>query len=432
MIFGTDGIRGRFGVAPMDKSTIGKLSSVLRGWLPEGALVLLGSDTRSSGREIRNWITGNLGTVKVLDLGVAPTPVVAFETRAREAHLGIMTTASHNPAHDNGLKFFDSRGLKIGKEVARLWSDRLTRENMGSGKEPAPPLPCTPDHYRAFLLDHFEKDDFKGLRIGFDTAHGATSNLVKELSWDLGLDAVFTGDRPDGENINAAVGAMYPKHINQLVIRHDLDVGFAFDGDGDRLVVSDTEILHGDRLLYALFKVMAAEGKSLDSLVGTIMCGMGLEQTLNKEGVRLIRTKVGDRNVLVRMLEENLSLGGETSGHIIQGDLFPAGDGFLAALRLARAMARNSDLLQQARAAVPLFPYFEKAYPVARKPPLVSVENLWSFITRLEEAMKGSGRLIIRYSGTEPKLRVFLEASDLAPFREAITELETLIGKELG
>lgn len=431
MIFGTDGIRARVGQAPMDRTTIEKLSAVLFDWLPSKSRIVLGSDTRASGSQVNQWLLSSLDNTEVLDLGVVPTPVTAYETQAKGAHLGVMITASHNPAADNGLKFFDHRGLKISYDLAKTWSAQIQSHNP-SPTRPAASTAQKPDSYQRFILDHFRPEDFSGLHLGFDFAHGAGTGLLPELYSQLQMKIRPIGNRPDGHNINRGVGALHPQALITLTQEEGLDAGFALDGDGDRLqVVAEGQAIPGDVVLYALYRLFRQEGLEIPAVVGTIMCGMGLEQTLAKEGVQLIRTPVGDQNVLAELVARNLLLGGEPSGHIIQGDLFPAGDGFLAALRLARAMSRQPELWRQAIAAVPMFPVYEKAYPVRHKPGLETVPGFNEWRNQLESKLHQRGRLIVRYSGTEPKLRLFLEADQLAPYREAIAAFEHLVEKEL-
>ena len=431
MIFGTDGIRAPMDEFPLDRVTIEKLSRVLSDWLPRPARVVLGMDSRASCERVKAWIYAYLSDIQVLDLGLVPTPVVAFETRARAADLGIMITASHNPARDNGLKFFDRRGLKLPYDVAELWSAELKNLAAAGPARKADPLPTGPDAYRSFICEHFKPEDFRGLRVGFDFAHGAGSVFLRECIKSLEMEAEIIGDRPNGSNINQNIGALHPGALSRRMRESNLDVGFALDGDGDRLVVLDPEPLHGDLTLYALYRVMGREGVPLSALVGTILCGMGLERKLAEEGVSLIRTPVGDQHVLAEMIKQRLILGGEPSGHLIQGDLFPAGDGFLGALRLARALRADPNLLKDVRTQVPLFPVLEKSFQVRHKPALEEVPEIRVHLNHLKTVLAGRGRIILRYSGTEPKIRLFLEAENLAPLNEHIQSLERVLVREL-
>ncbi|CAM2064291.1 hypothetical protein SCOR_02910 [Sulfidibacter corallicola] len=432
MIFGTDGLRARMDSYPLTREIIEKLSQVLKAWLPDGAEVVLGHDSRRSCATIRDWITSAMDGLRVWDLGLVPTPAVAFETRARGAQLGIMITASHNPAHDNGLKFFDGEGLKIRYDQAKAWSDAVLALDPRQCEGSADLVRTQPTHYRSFLEETFGDTDFSQTPVAFDLANGAGSELVPPLLKALGIKAQILGATPDGDNINAGIGALHPETLHRTVVASGYLAGFALDGDGDRLIVVDRDgPLHGDLVLYALRKVMVAEGADIDTVVGTIMCGKGLEQSWASQGVALKRTPVGDQNVLAKLIEDDLLLGGEPSGHLLQCDLFPAGDGVLGALRLLRALTRTPDLLARARAEVPMYPVFENAYPVRHKPKLLTQPKTWSAMERLDAALADQGRLIVRYSGTEPKLRVFLEAPDLAPFKAGLAQLESAIAEEL-
>lgn len=438
MIFGTDGLRAKMGVYPLTQPVIEKLSTVLNTWLhqqPDAGprTVVLGSDTRASCAEVATWICHALDQVTVIDLGVVPTPVVAFETQARGALLGIMITASHNPAEDNGLKFFDGAGHKIRYDLACTWSARVLDETLAPTRGTCQRQAAQPDAYLNFLAEHFGDLGAALPPLAFDLANGAGAPFFTLLATKLGLKpTAVIGDRPDGNNINAGIGALHTHQLEAQVQADQCLAGFALDGDGDRLIVVDRDgALHGDRVLYALAEILQHAGKPVDTVVGTIMCGMGFEQALAAEGKTLLRTPVGDQNVLAEMIDRKLLLGGEPSGHLIQGDLFPAGDGLLGALRLIQALKRDPELLQRARAKVPLFPVFEEAYRVARKPPFEEVPDLFHALAALKQAVADQGRLIVRYSGTENKIRVYLEAQDLAPFEPLLHAFIQTIKQEL-
>lgn len=433
MIFGTDGLRAPFNQEPLTQPTITKLSSVLANWLPASARVVLGHDTRSSYTVIKDWITTHWHNVEIIDLGTVPTPVVAFETQARNAHLGVMITASHNPASDNGLKFFDHTGLKILYDQAKAWSAQVEACDELPAPKGKPRLSSAqPKHYLEMLQKHFGPQDFTGAPVAFDFANGAASDCGPVWCGTLGIQATYLGDRPNGQNINLNVGALFAEQLASLCRNKNINVGFALDGDGDRLIVTDRfGVVPGDVTLYALKNILAAKHGKPQKVVGTVMCGMGLEETLAEEGIELVRTPVGDQHVLAEMVNNDIMLGGEPSGHLLQGDLFLAGDGFLAALRLAQALQENPDLLREARAAVPMYPVFEKAYKVKRKTPLEDIRELQECIERIKQRTQDGGRMIIRYSGTEAKLRVYVESRDLTPYKDDITCLETLIETHL-
>lgn len=432
MIFGTDGLRSRMGSYPLDQETIETLSHVLAEHLPENAEIVIARDTRSSGPTIQNWITANLGPIQVTDLGIVPTPVCAYETRARGAHLGIMITASHNPHHDNGLKFFDRNGLKLRYDIAAAWSKQVEAGVRQGEPLHMLPKPAEPEHYKTFLKNRFPQTAFQNLRCLFDLANGAGAPFVQERCAELGIQAQFLGNQPDGSNINEGVGALHPEALKAAVKKAGAQVGFALDGDADRLIVVGPEkIYRGDVVLYALKEILQKEGVTVEAVVGTIMCGMGLESKLLAEGIRLVRTPVGDQNVLAEMVAHDLPLGGEPSGHLIIRDLFLAGDGFLAALKLAVAIAQDPDLLERSDRAVPEYQVFEKAIPVAHKPAIEQVPLLYGAVEALRDKLGSAGRLIVRYSGTEPKIRLYVEAQDLTPYQEEITRIQTAVQEEL-
>ncbi|CAM2005437.1 hypothetical protein [Acanthopleuribacter pedis] len=437
MIFGTDGLRAKMGVHPLTQPIIETLSTVLNAWLHQNttgtpATVVVGSDTRESCSQVRQWICSAFDEVTLIDLGVVPTPVVAYETQARDAQLGIMITASHNPAEDNGLKFFDAQGHKIRYDQAVAWSERVLDPATQITQGVCRPTSAEPTFYLDFLAQHFGALETTP-PIAFDLAHGAGSGFFALLADRLKLKPkAVIGNQPNGTNINAGYGALHTEKLVQAVVEHQCLAGFALDGDGDRLIVVDADgPLHGDMVLYALGEVMQAAGHPIETVVGTIMCGMGFEQVLAGEGKTLLRTPVGDQNVLAEMIDRRLLLGGEPSGHLILGDLFPAGDGLLAAMRLIAALKHDPDLLRRARAKIPLYPVFEKAYRVQRKPPLDSVPALAKSLDALKDAVGNQGRLIVRYSGTENKIRVYLEAQDLTPFNPYLEAFIETIDQEL-
>lgn len=439
MIFGTDGIRATMGKAPLDQRTIETLSHVIRESLPDGATVVIGGDTRASRETLVQWITVHFGGLRILDLGIVPTPVVAFETAFREAHLGIMITASHNPAADNGLKFFDHEGLKLPFEQAAAWSDavesRLT-ETLPATAKPAR-IAQDADGYRRFIAGRFMGQSLGHLPVTFDFAHGAAAHFGQELVSALGIDADFLGVSPDGTNINAGLGALHTDRLASHLEQNNRQLGFALDGDGDRLILvapgeHGMQMIHGDVVLYALAQALRHRGETIDAVVGTILCGKGLEDALGTQDIRLIRTPVGDQNVLAKMVEEDLLLGGEPSGHLILSTLFRAGDGLLAALFLLQALQEQPDLLRKAQAAVPLYPTLERALPVREKPPLAEVPAIQRAQSDLAQQLDGEGRLIVRYSGTEPKLRLYMEAPSLDAYQAGFDRLVQAIEGAIG
>jgi len=426
MIFGTDGIRSTFGEGPLRQEVIARLSKVISADLGQGVSIVLGMDTRESGPQLKSWLCSCWEAIRVLDLGVVPTPVVAFETKAQGADLGVMVTASHNPFQDNGLKFFTSEGIKISKEIAIRWSRAVEDDSSLPVEKHGKVSTLRPHAYESFLKNHFEPNS---LPLVLDLANGAASPVVAGwVDWFF-PQAQIIGNEPDGTNINHQCGALHPQALGDRVVETGACAGFALDGDGDRLVVVDAhgQPIHGDRVLYALASMMKDES----TIVSTIMAGKGLEESLEREGKTLVRTAVGDQNVLFAMLEQGARIGGESSGHYISSELFPAGDGFLHALKLANALKDDPNLFVRASSNVPIYPQIEKAFVVQAKPPLESLPGVSNALASLESAFGGQGRCILRYSGTEKKLRLFVEAKDLDPLAGVLEELEKAIVKEL-
>ncbi|PIE91480.1 MAG: hypothetical protein CR997_00815 [Acidobacteria bacterium] len=438
LIFGTDGIRARFNTEPLTEATIGRLSLVLKQWLPPKATVVLGRDTRETGPQLLFWLTSAWEHVTIVDLGVVPTPVVAFETAARKADLGIMATASHNPSCDNGLKFFASDGSKIVKSQADQWSHTVLENktqtqhtlNTQPGYELKQAETAEPVHYSNFLKRHFQPNPGKFV---FDLANGAACPWVEKWIQFFFPNAIVMGNKPNGTNINREIGALHPELLAEKVKAEQAMAGFAFDGDADRLVVINQhgETVHGDRVLFGLSSLI----KNNKHVVTTILAGLGLEEACKRCGLTLSRTAVGDQNVLFEMLKSGALVGGEPSGHFISADLFAAGDGFLNALRVASAITKQASFLTNLIDLVPLYPQFEQAYPVSMKPPLNRQKRIAIALTSLEKALRSgqnpSGRVILRYSGTEMKIRLFIEAKDLAPFQKNIDNLIQAIQEEL-
>lgn len=429
MIFGTDGIRGKVGRFPLDAATVLALSEVLRVFLGRRGRIVVGRDPRRFGDVLFDQLTRHLDSVEVWDLGVVTTPAVGAEARARNADLGVMITASHNPPEYNGLKFLDRHALKVSTDITATWSRDLEARTMPASGKPGRVIQDHARHYVKLLQEEFSAAELEGQRLGFDFAHGGASYLGREVLNALNVSAEIMGDRPDGGNINHGVGSLHPQRLGALVRECGLDVGFALDGDGDRLVVVDRrgDVIHGDVLLYALFHAVRERHPECCDLVGTIMCGKGLEVLLQEEGYRLHRTSVGDQNIIQHLVSHQLLFGGEPSGHIVLAHILPTGDGLLSALYLARHLRQYPDFLPWAVSRVPVFPTHERAIAVRHKPPLHTLPALQQAADALERRLGDEGRLIIRYSGTEPKIRLFVEARDLTPHQPLINALEAAV-----
>ena len=432
--FGTDGIRGTVGQAPITPDFALRLGHavgrVLRRTQPD-ATVLIGKDTRISGYMLESALESgfNSAGVDVVLLGPVPTPAVAYLTRAQRAELGVVISASHNPYPDNGIKFFSARGTKLPddweREVEAVLAEVpqwVSADALGRARR----LDDAAGRYIEFCKSTFANDlTLRGLKIVVDAAHGAAYQIAPKVFHELGADVLAIGCAPDGLNINDAVGATHPEALVRAVAEHGADYGIALDGDADRLQVVDAagRLFNGDELLYvlaidrlardaALRGAGAARHPALAGVVGTLMTNLAVEQALRARGFDFVRAKVGDRYVLEELVQRGWILGGEGSGHLLVLDKHTTGDGLISALQVLQACAQQGRTLAEMLAEVPLFPQV-----------LINVRLQagadWRANTRLAAEQQAvaaelgdSGRLLIRASGTEPLLRVMVEAID--------------------
>ena len=427
--FGTDGIRGRVGELPITPEFVLKL-----GWAAGRVLaaeparagtrpaVLIGKDTRISGYLLEAALESGLSAagVDVYLSGPLPTPAVAYLTRALRLSAGVVISASHNPFDDNGIKFFGSTGAKLPDDV-----EQAIERTM------ALPLACVPSadlgkvrriddaagRYIEFCKSTFPNEqDLKGSRIVVDCAHGAGYHVAPPVFHELGAEVIPVGAEPNGTNINDGVGATHPEHLRKAVLEYHADIGIALDGDGDRLVMADSEgrLYDGDQLLYVIVKDYQLRGALAGGVVGTLMTNLGFEQALAKAGVALERAAVGDRYVLERMIEKGWQLGGENSGHLLCLDKHTTGDAIIAALAVLRALNGRTIALADAAAAVTLFPQrlinvrMPKGFDWKASTAIRAAE------ANARDVLGSAGRILLRPSGTEPVLRVMVEAADRA------------------
>jgi len=452
-LFGTDGIRGRAGTPPLTESIIRSVSrSVGRRLAAKftGAPFLIARDTRLSGPWIRDFVIKELHdlSIPVLDAGVLPTPAAAVLIPRRDCMGGLVISASHNPAEDNGLKFLTNEGTKLPAEFEEaVESDVAETLSYRDGQEEAVPVfplflsdfESNPECLKAYLshlLGHFSLEDLSpSTRIVLDCANGAMAPVVKALVGKLDSGIIPIHADPDGMNINLACGATCPEVTAQRVVDDEAAWGITLDGDGDRIIVSDRHgrILDGDALLY----IFACSMDSMATLrhrtvVGTVMTNMGLETALAKQGLALIRTPVGDRHIQSRMRADNLTLGGEPSGHIILGHLTNTGDGLLAAMFLLHILAQTGSGIDDLLEGFVPFPSQIVNVNARWKPPLNQVHALDRLREVVADESHGNGRVVIRYSGTEPLLRIFIEARELPRIMTAvdplIREIEDFLG----
>lgn len=418
--FGTDGIRGRAGTPPMDRETMTRIGAALGLWLQhrggEQKRVLVGHDGRVSAPWILECLVHGLtgAEVAVHDLGLCTTPALALLTRVEPYDAGIMISASHNPAHDNGIKIFAGDGTKLPSAAEREIEElcvRVTAEAGGPGR--AKPRPELLDLYLQHLADAFPDLDLSGRTIAVDAAHGGGSELAPRALRAFGAEVIAVGCAPDGTNINDGVGALHLEHLAGLAADQPFELGLCLDGDGDRgLFVDDTgTVRDGDEILALAGRSRHARGDlPKDTVVATVMSNLGLRKALTDAGVRLEVTAVGDRHVVQRMREGGFGLGGEQSGHILfDGAGALTGDGLFTGLYLLDLPELRSGKASAAFGSFRRFPQLLVNVPVAHKPELDSIPALTEAVAEVEASLADEGRVVLRYSGTEPLCRVMVE-----------------------
>jgi phosphoglucosamine mutase len=423
--FGTDGIRGTVGSAPITADFMLRLGHavgrVLRNKSSK-ATVLIGKDTRVSGYMIESALEAGFASagVDVLLTGPLPTPGVAYLTRALRVDLGVVISASHNPFGDNGVKFFSASGEKLPDQwemdvEAALAQPAQWVDSAALGK--ARRLDDAAGRYLEFCKSTFSQElSLKGLKIVVDGAHGAAYHVAPSVFHELGAEVICIGCEPNGFNINDKVGATAPQTLIKAVIQHGADYGVALDGDADRLQMVDSSgrCYDGDELLYAVVADRLARGQAVPGVVGTLMTNMAVEQALQGRGVPLVRAKVGDRYILEELLARGWQLGGENSGHLLVLDRHTTGDGIVSALQVLQAIRRTGQTLPALLDGVHLFPQVMINVRLAVRSDWQQNATLVAEKARVERELGGVGRVLIRASGTEPVLRVMVETPDRA------------------
>ncbi len=424
--FGTDGIRGRVGQWPITPEFVLKLGwaagKVLGGG--EGGKVLIGKDTRISGYMFESALEAGLSAagVDTRMLGPMPTPGIAYLTRTLHADAGIVISASHNPHHDNGIKFFSGDGYKLPDEVEHEIEamidkpmDSVSSERLGKVRR----LEDARGRYIEFCKASIPaRMNFAGLRLVVDCAHGATYHIAPDVFEEIGAEVTAIGAEPDGLNINDGVGATAPEALRAAVLEQGADLGIALDGDGDRLIMVDEQgrIRDGDDILYALTMSRRRSGEMNGEVVGTLMTNLGLEVALREQGIGLVRAAVGDRYILERLQAEGWVLGGEPSGHIICHDRTTTGDGIVAALQVLAEMHATGRSLAELCADMQKYPQTLLNVPLEGQSAAEIMRHaaVRAEVARVEQAMGDQGRVLLRPSGTEPLIRVMVEGRDPA------------------
>ncbi len=446
-LFGTDGIRGVANVEPMTSEIalkLGRAAAHVFKTRPGRHRIVIGKDTRLSGYMIESALTSGICSmgVDVLLVGPLPTPAIAFLARSLRADAGVMISASHNPYEDNGIKFFSGEGLKLPDELEHQIEDLVISGRIDDLR------PTAAEIGKAFRIDdaegryiEFVKQslpkgfDLEGLTVVVDCAHGAAYKVAPHIYRELGAQVTVLGDKPDGTNINRECGAVHPGLLQETVKAQRAALGVAHDGDADRAVFvsEDGQVVDGDQLLGALaLDLKERDRLARKTVVTSVMSNLGLERFLSRVGIKLVRTAVGDRYILERMLQEDYNFGGEQSGHIIFLDHNTTGDGLISALQVMGLMRRKGKPLSGLTGSVRLCPQVLVNVRVRERKDLTDIAPFQKALRSHEAALNGAGRIVVRYSGTEPLVRIMVEAEDSAKVEEIAHHLADVLRKEVG
>jgi len=446
-LFGTDGLRGRVNIWPMTADValrLGLAAGMCYRSAKRRSRVVIGKDTRLSGYVFENALAAGLlaAGMDVFLVGPLPTPAISFLTRNMRADLGVVISASHNPFHDNGIKFFDAEGFKIPDEAENRMAD-MVLDPEHAWKYPdaahtgrAYKIKDAPGRYIVYLKNSFPAHlSLDGLRVVIDCANGANYKVAPLALEELGAEVVRIGTEPNGLNINYRCGSLYPEAVASKVLETRADVGLALDGDADRLIVVDEKgtVLDGDQIMALCAQDLMSKGKIPGNLlVATVMSNMALEVFMREQGGKLLRTQVGDRYVMEAMRQHGALLGGEQSGHLIFREYSTTGDGLLAALQILQIMRQRERPLSELAGQLALYPQELVNVHVDRKPPIEETPELAKAVADVEERLGGRGRVLLRYSGTEPLCRVMVEGEDEDVVRKLAHELAALVESVLG
>ena len=442
-LFGTDGLRAVAGQFPLDYPSTFTLGKSLISLLKEEGLepkVIIGRDTRESGEWIEKALFLGIKNAKgeALSAGIIPTSALSFLTKKYHFSAGIVISASHNPYQDNGIKIFSSQGLKISEE----WEERLEKAILSTPKK-IKRKKIQIDHELSFseIYMDFLKSKFsnvrlvKKIKIVLDCSNGASSVIAPQVFKDLGFGVEVLSNSPNGKNINDRCGSLYPQSLARKVVESRADIGIAYDGDADRAIWVDERgnILNGDHTLFVQSRFMKEKGcLRKNTVVATTMSNLGLEKALQKMGIELVRTQVGDKYVLEKMIEINSNLGGEQSGHTIFLDDCPTGDGILTSLKMLEVMTACNEPLSFLVRDFKEFPQVFVNVPVARKIDFSEFPEILKAVEEITNRLRGEGRLNLRYSGTEPLARVMIEGKDISEIESYARRLSEVIAHCLG
>lgn len=446
-LFGTDGVRGVANVHPMTSEMALRLGRALAHLVrtgPHRHRIVIGKDTRLSGYMLEHALASGIESmgVDVLFTGPLPTPAIAFITHSMRADAGAVISASHNPYQDNGIKFFSRDGFKLPDEIeARI--EELVRDQKIDNLRPtaqkigkAYKIPDAGGRYVVYAKNIFPRElTLDGMSIVIDCAHGAAYRVAPAVLEELGAKVIVLGDKPDGKNINARCGALYPEAMCRAVVKHGADLGLALDGDADRLIVADERgrVVDGDRLMAICARDLLARRRlPKKTVVATVMSNMGLDKCIADAGGRVVRTRVGDRYVVEEMRRNGYAFGGEQSGHLVFLEHATTGDGTIAALQLLAVMRKQEAPLSELAEVMEVFPQEQVNVAVKSKPELDTLPAVVRAVRAAELGLGREGRVLVRYSGTEPKARVLVEGPDAAKNRKLADDIAEALKKAIG
>lgn len=445
-LFGTDGIRGTPGVYPLTDAMLATIANALAWHIlttrRRKSRVVIGRDTRLSGANIEKILTDNICShaIDVLLAGTVTTPALSFFVKDLKADAGIMISASHNKASDNGIKFFNVKGHKFSEQEERdiediIFSNLVNRPQIPSGgKGRVSKIKNAQDRYVEFLTATVEGLDLTGFKIALDCAWGAAAPFAKRLFADLGAEVKSIHDKPSGHKVNEG-GAINPSVLKKLVLDSKADIGIAVDGDGDRGILVDEKgrVMDGDFTMAIIARYLKKKNKlAKNTVVGTVMSNYGLKECLEKSGIKIICTNVGDKYVLETLVENNLNLGGEQSGHIIFLDYLSTPDGLLTALQILRVMKDTKTVLSELCKCMTKFPQILINVKVQERKPFEQIPALSQKIQEFTDSLKDEGRILLRYSGTESLARVMVEGKDKSLIENIANTLASQIKEEIG
>jgi phosphoglucosamine mutase len=442
-LFGTDGVRGKAGQYPLDPPTVRRIGAALVRALrhdDKAVQFLVGRDTRESGEWIERELASGARSqgATLVSAGVVPTPAIAYLTPRMGYTAGVVISASHNPFEDNGIKVFSGAGEKFTEELEQHVEDIIADASWEASHHDAAPVEKI--DYRSEYLSHLRRilppdERLRGMTVVVDCANGATTTVAPRLFKEMGFDAHCVGCAPDGRNINLKCGSTSPELLAQTVVDGGYRLGIAFDGDGDRAIFVDElgHVVDGDAIMLMCAKQMKAERRLKgNAVVATVMSNIGLELALKEAGIGLVRCAVGDKYVMEEMNRRDLSLGGEQSGHVIFSEYLFTGDGLATALNVLRTMVATGRELADLASDLTTYPQVLLNVRVPQKVDLKTVPEIAAVMSDVESRLTGSGRLLVRYSGTEPLLRVMLEGRDQNEIRRWGEEIVAAVKRHLG